>query len=48
MWDYTGWIVQARAGRDRDGVFCVVDTVGDYVLRFAALEWWQRITGQAE
>lgn len=22
--------------------------VGDYVLRFAALEWWQRITGQAE
>ena len=32
MWDYTGWIVQARAGRDRDGVFCVVDTVGDYVL----------------
>ncbi len=24
MYDYTGWIVQATAGRDRDGVFCVV------------------------
>ena len=24
MSDYTGWIVQAAAGRDRDGVFCVV------------------------
>lgn len=24
MCDYTGWIVQATAGRDRDGIFCVV------------------------
>ena len=24
MFDYTGWIVQANAGRDKDGVFCVV------------------------
>ena len=24
MYDYTGWIVQATAGRDRDGIFCVV------------------------
>ena len=24
MYDYTGWIVRATAGRDRDGVFCVV------------------------
>lgn len=24
MVDYTGWIVQATAGRDRDGIFCVV------------------------
>jgi len=24
MYNYTGWIVQATAGRDRDGVFCVV------------------------
>ena len=24
MYDYTGWIVQATAGRDRDGNFCVV------------------------
>jgi hypothetical protein len=24
MFDYTGWIVQATAGRDRDGVLCVV------------------------
>ena len=24
MSDYTGWIVQAAAGRDRGGVFCVV------------------------
>ena len=22
--------------------------VGDYLVRFAALEWWQRLTGQAE
>ena len=24
MPDYRGWIVQATAGRDRDGIFCVV------------------------
>lgn len=24
MFDYTGWIVQATAGRDKDNVFCVV------------------------
>ena len=24
MYDYTGWIVRATAGRDRDGIFCVV------------------------
>ena len=24
MYDYTGWIVQATAGRDREGIFCVV------------------------
>ncbi len=24
MPDYTGWIVQATAGRDKDGFFCVV------------------------
>ena len=24
MFDYTGCIVQATAGRDRDGIFCVV------------------------
>ena len=24
MYDYTGWIVRATAGRDKDGVFCVV------------------------
>ena len=24
MYDCTGWIVQATAGRDKDGVFCVV------------------------
>ena len=22
--DYTGWIVRAEAGRDKDGIFCVV------------------------
>ena len=26
MPDYTGWIVQAAAGRDKDGFFCVVGT----------------------
>ena len=24
MYDYTGWLVQAHAGRDKDGLFCVV------------------------
>ena len=24
MYDYTGWIVQGTAGRDKDGVFCVM------------------------
>ena len=24
MYNYTGWIVRARAGRDKDGIFCVV------------------------
>ena len=24
MYDYTGWIVQANAGRDKGGLFCVV------------------------
>ena len=24
MFDYTGWIVQADAGRDKGGIFCVV------------------------
>ena len=24
MYDYTGWIVQATAGRDTGGLFCVV------------------------
>ena len=24
MYDYTGWIVRATAGRDREGLFCVV------------------------
>ena len=24
MYDYTGWIVRANAGRDKDGIFCVV------------------------
>ena len=24
MFDYTGWIVRANAGRDKGGIFCVV------------------------
>ena len=24
MYDYTGWIVRADAGRDKNGIFCVV------------------------
>ena len=26
MCDYTGWIVQAAAGRDKGGIFCVLGT----------------------
>ena len=29
MYDYTGWIVRATAGRDRNGVFCVTGIDGD-------------------
>ncbi len=34
MFDYTGWIVRACAGRDKDGIFCVtgVDREGDRLL----------------
>lgn len=32
MQDYTGWIVQAVAGRDKDGVFCVVGMEGELLL----------------
>ena len=34
MPDYTGWIVQATAGRDKDGLFCVVgvDQTGKRLL----------------
>ena len=31
MFDYTGWIVQATAGRDKGGVFCVVGMDRDQV-----------------
>ena len=24
MYDYTGWIVRSNAGRDKDGIFCVI------------------------
>ena len=24
MFDYTGWIVQATAGRDKEEIFCVI------------------------
>ena len=29
MYDYTGWIVRATAGRDKDGLFCVVGVDGE-------------------
>ena len=29
MPDYTGWIVRATAGRDKDGLFCVVGVDGE-------------------
>lgn len=34
MYDYTGWIVRATAGRDKEGIFCVVgvDRVGNLLL----------------
>ena len=34
MPDYTGWIVRATAGRDKDGLFCVVgvDQTGKRLL----------------
>ena len=32
MYDYTGWIVQATAGRDRDGIFCVVGMAENRLL----------------
>ena len=34
MPDYTGWIVRATAGRDKDGLFCVVgvDQAGKRLL----------------
>lgn len=25
MYDYQGWIVRSNAGRDKEGLFCVVD-----------------------
>lgn len=32
MFDYTGWIVRATAGRDKNGIFCVVGTEADLLL----------------
>ncbi len=34
MFDYTGWIVRAEAGRDRGGLFCVtgVEQEGGFLL----------------
>lgn len=32
MYDYTGWIVRATAGRDRDGLFLVVGVSEPYLL----------------
>ena len=32
MHNYTGWIVLAQAGRDKDGVFCVVGVEEDRLL----------------
>ena len=34
MSEPVGWIVRAKAGRDRDGIFCVVGTQeqGEYLL----------------
>lgn len=29
MVDYTGWIVRATAGRDKDGIFCVMGVEED-------------------
>ena len=32
MYDYTGWLVRAEAGRDKGGLFCVVGMEGDLLL----------------
>lgn len=32
MSDCVGWIVRAKAGRDKDGSFCVVGGDGEYLL----------------
>ena len=32
MPDYTGWIVRAAAGRDKDGLFCVVGAAQERLL----------------
>jgi len=35
MFDYTGWIVRATAGRDKNGIFCVVGTDAERFLLLA-------------
>ena len=37
MYDYTGWIVQATAGRDQGDLFCVV---GVYALSSSLVDVW--------
>lgn len=32
MYNYTGWIVRAEAGREKDGLFCVVGTADPFLL----------------
>ena len=32
MYDYTGWLVRAEAGRDKGGLFCVVGMEEDLLL----------------
>ena len=32
MSDCVGWIVRAKAGRDKDGSFCVIGRSGEYLL----------------
>ena len=36
MYDYTGWIVQATAGRDKGGLFCVVGVDQEQALLLLA------------